>query len=167
MTNWDQRKRSEVTAPLITPPPIRVFSWWLCQTSCIHLTVPNGTSISHGAALGSATQDDNNERRECNFDEEEVFSFHFDVFPVLFELVWFLTATDPRYNPQQKHLPSRALTLTRASWEQHSPNSANTHPISGITLVSWAPRASQGSPAGTAAVPTTTHTTPHAQLLRP
>ena len=40
---------------------------------------------------------------------KEVFLFDFDVFAVLFGVVSFLTATDPRYNPQHKHLPSKVL----------------------------------------------------------
>lgn len=73
--------------------------------------------MSHGAGLGMATQKKITKGGRVILMTKEIFLFGFDVFPVLFGVVSLLTATDPRYNPQHKHLPSKALTVVQASQE--------------------------------------------------
>jgi len=100
--------------------------------------VPNGMGMSHGTALGTATQNTITKGGSVILMTKEVFLFSFDVFPVLFG-VSFLTATDPRYNPQHEPPPSKALTFVSTFRERHSPNPAIPYPCSGITPLSQAP----------------------------
>lgn len=146
MTNWDQHKRSEVTSPLITTLPVRAFSRWLCQMSRIHLHRSQWDGHESQSSSWHSHTKDNNERRERNFDDKRGIFVWFLCFPVLFGVVSFLTATDPRYNPQHNHLPSinfcKSLLRT-ASTKSCKPsphqrnNAAQPGSQSQLGLTSW------------------------------
>lgn len=70
--------------------------------------------MSHGEVLGLATQKTTMKGRNTILIKKRMlFLFSFDIFPVLFGVVTFLTATEPRYNPQHKHRITEWFWLKR------------------------------------------------------
>lgn len=116
-------------------------SRWLCQTSCSHLTIPNETGMSHGAALGTATQKTIMKGGAVILMTQEISLFGFDGFYNVVCGCSIFNSNRSQVQSPHKQPPSKALTSVRASREQYSPNPAIPHPVRRITPLSRAPRA--------------------------